>query len=73
MQGIGIVGEVPVAAAYIGELSKAKRRGRFVLLYELVFPAGPVFAVLGGFAALGALFALFGEETSGRTLEELSA
>lgn len=46
VQGIGIGGEVPVAAAYIGELSKAKGRGRFVLLYELVFPAGLLFAAV---------------------------
>ena len=32
IQGIGIGGEVPVAAAYINELSKAHRRGRFFLL-----------------------------------------
>lgn len=46
VQGIGIGGEVPVAAAYIGELSRAKGRGRFVLLYELVFPAGLLFAAV---------------------------
>lgn len=46
LQGVGIGGEVPVAAAYIGELSRAKGRGRFVLLYELVFPAGLLFAAV---------------------------
>ncbi|WP_219413150.1 MFS transporter [Pseudonocardia nigra] len=46
VQGMGIGGEVPVAAAYIGELAKAKNRGRFVLLYELVFPAGTLAAAL---------------------------
>lgn len=46
VQGVGIGGEVPVAAAYIGELSRAKGRGRFVLLYELVFPAGLLFAAV---------------------------
>ncbi len=44
LQGIGLGGEVPIAAAYIAELSKADRRGRFVLLYELVFPVGLVCA-----------------------------
>jgi MFS transporter, putative metabolite:H+ symporter len=39
-QGIGIGGEMPVAAAYIGELSPAHRRGRFFLLYEMIFPIG---------------------------------
>jgi putative MFS transporter len=37
-----------VAATYIGELAKAKGRGRFVLLFELVFPCGILAAsVLG--------------------------
>ena len=48
LQGIGIGGEVPVAITYIAELSRAERRGRFLLLYELVFPIGLVAAVLVG-------------------------
>jgi putative MFS transporter len=40
VQGIGIGGEMPVAAAYISELSKAKGRGKYFLLYELLFPIG---------------------------------
>ncbi|HTZ03685.1 MAG TPA: MFS transporter [Xanthobacteraceae bacterium] len=44
VQGFGLGGEVPVAAAYISELARAKGRGRFVLLYELVFPVGLVAA-----------------------------
>jgi putative MFS transporter len=40
VQGIGIGGEMPVAAVYINELSKAKGRGRFFLLYEMIFPVG---------------------------------
>jgi putative MFS transporter len=48
LQGVGLGGEVPVAAAYISELTKAKGRGRFVLLYELVFPVGLVAAALAG-------------------------
>lgn len=46
IQGIGIGGVVPVAATYINEIIKAKGRGRFVLLYELVFPAGLTIAAL---------------------------
>jgi putative MFS transporter len=42
LQGIGLGGEVPVAATYISELTRARNRGRFVLLYELVFPIGLV-------------------------------
>jgi putative MFS transporter len=40
VQGIGIGGEMPVAAAYISELSPAHRRGKFFLLYEMIFPIG---------------------------------
>jgi MFS transporter, putative metabolite:H+ symporter len=43
-QGIGVGGEMPVAAAYIGELSRAHGRGRYFLLYELIFPVGLVAA-----------------------------
>ena len=40
IQGIGVGGEMPVAAAYISELSKAQGRGRFFMLYEMIFPVG---------------------------------
>ncbi|MDB5762532.1 MAG: rane protein, partial [Herminiimonas sp.] len=40
LQGIGIGGEMPVAAAYISEMSKSNGRGKFFLLYELMFPIG---------------------------------
>ncbi|GAA0746852.1 MFS transporter [Ideonella azotifigens] len=40
IQGIGVGGEVPIAAAYINELSQANGRGRFFILYELIFPLG---------------------------------
>jgi putative MFS transporter len=40
IQGIGVGGEMPVAATYINELSRAHGRGRFFLLYELIFPIG---------------------------------
>jgi MFS transporter, putative metabolite:H+ symporter len=48
IQGIGLGGEVPVGATYINEISRAKGRGRFFLLYELIFPMG-----LTGAAVLG--------------------
>jgi putative MFS transporter len=48
IQGVGLGGEVPVAAVFISELAKAHGRGRFVLLYELVFPIGLVAASLIG-------------------------
>jgi len=71
-QGLGLGAEVPVAATYISELAKAKGRGSFVLLFELVFPVGLVaVAVVGRWivpvgwqylffvGGLPALFALF--------------
>jgi putative MFS transporter len=48
IQGIGLGGEVPIAAAYINELARSKRRGSFFLLYELMFPIGLVAAALVG-------------------------
>ena len=49
LQGIGTGGEVPVASAYINEFIGAKKRGRFFLLYELIFPVGLLFAGLAGY------------------------
>src|SRR3954467_4385495 len=49
LQGIGTGGEVPVASAYINEFIGAKKRGRFFLLYELIFPVGLMFAGIAGF------------------------
>ncbi|KXO98976.1 MFS transporter [Tsukamurella pseudospumae] len=46
LQGLGLGAEVPVAASYIGEITKAHGRGRFVLLYETVFPIGLVCSAL---------------------------
>jgi putative MFS transporter len=40
IQGIGVGGEMPVAATYVNELSRAHGRGRFFMLYELIFPIG---------------------------------
>ena len=40
VQGIGTGGEVPVASAYMNEFVSAKRRGRFFLLYEVLFLFG---------------------------------
>jgi MFS transporter, putative metabolite:H+ symporter len=49
IQGVGLGGEVPVAAAYINEISRAEGRGRFFLIYQLIFPIGLVGASLLGF------------------------
>jgi putative MFS transporter len=40
VQGIGVGGETPIAACYISELSIAKGRGKYFLIYELIFPVG---------------------------------
>lgn len=40
LQGIGIGGEVLVAATYISEIIGPRLRGRFVLVYELAFVGG---------------------------------
>lgn len=48
LQGLGLGAEVPVAATYISELAKACGRGRFVLLFELVFPIGLLAAAVFG-------------------------
>jgi putative MFS transporter len=49
LQGIGTGGEVPVASAYINEFIGARRRGRFFLLYEVIFPVGLMFAGMVGY------------------------
>ncbi len=48
IQGIGLGGEVPVATTYIIEIAREKGRGRFYILYELVFVFGLVIAGLLG-------------------------
>jgi putative MFS transporter len=49
LQGIGTGGEVPVASAYVNEFIGAEKRGRFFLLYEVIFPVGLMFAGMAGF------------------------
>jgi putative MFS transporter len=48
-QGVGTGGEVPVASAYVNEFIGAEKRGRFFLLYEVIFPIGLMFAGMVGF------------------------
>ena len=57
IQGIGVGGEVPVAAVYINELSRARGRGRFFLLYEMIFPIGLMVTGQIGAAAAGLVLA----------------
>ncbi|MEH4661103.1 MFS transporter [Phytobacter diazotrophicus] len=49
LQGIGIGAEVPVASAYINEFIGSQKRGRFFLLYEVIFPVGLMFAGIIGY------------------------
>jgi MFS transporter, putative metabolite:H+ symporter len=49
IQGIGTGGEVPVASAYVNEMIGAGKRGRFFLLYEVIFPVGLMFAGAVGY------------------------
>lgn len=49
IQGIGTGGEVPVASAYINELIGSKKRGKFFLLYEVMFLLGLVGAGIIGY------------------------
>jgi MFS transporter, putative metabolite:H+ symporter len=56
VQGIGTGGEVPVASAYINEYIGSKGRGRFFLLYEVMFLLG----LLGAGVIARALVPVFG-------------
>lgn len=40
IQGIGLGAEVPVAATYMNELTRAQFRGRMVMLFQLIFGSG---------------------------------
>lgn len=42
LQGLGLGGEVPIALAYVNEFARAERRGRFVLIFQCIFPVGIV-------------------------------
>jgi len=48
IQGFGLGGEVPIAAAYISEIARAEGRGKFVLIYENIFAFGLVVAGFAG-------------------------
>jgi putative MFS transporter len=48
VQGIGLGGEVPIAAAYISEIARNDNRGRFFSLYEIIFPIGILAVGLAG-------------------------
>ena len=47
LQGLGLGGELPVAATFVSEISQTKRRGLSVMQYQLVAPIGFLAASLG--------------------------
>ena len=50
IQGLGLGGQVPIAAVYISEIAKAHKRGRFFILYECIFTVGLFLAgIVGSF------------------------
>ncbi len=49
IQGIGLGGEVPIANTYVNEIARAEVRGRFYLLFQMVFGIGLVCAAVLGF------------------------
>jgi putative MFS transporter len=53
IQGLGLGGEVPVAATYVNELARADGRGKFFLLYEQAYSAGRLAAALLGVWVVG--------------------
>ncbi|MFZ0840241.1 MAG: MFS transporter, partial [Xanthobacteraceae bacterium] len=55
IQGIGLGGEIPIMASYIGEFAASKSRGRFALGYQLLFTVGLLFAGLAGVYVIPAL------------------
>lgn len=48
LQGIGLGGEAPMAVTYINEISQTARRGRFVLLFQIMSPVGLMGAAIIG-------------------------
>ena len=48
LQGFGLGGEVPIANTYVSEFAQSSRRGRFVLLQQLMFPVGLTTVALVG-------------------------
>ncbi|SFP72874.1 MFS transporter, putative metabolite:H+ symporter [Amycolatopsis arida] len=55
VQGLGLGAEVPVAAALLNEFVHGRARGRVLMLYKLLFPAGTLAASLVGALLLATL------------------
>ncbi len=48
LQGLGLGGAVPVSATYVNEIIRAKSRGKFVMFFINLFPAGILVASFCG-------------------------
>jgi MFS transporter, putative metabolite:H+ symporter len=48
IQGFGLAAAMPIAATYIAEIAQSKDRGRFVLIYEMLFSVGLLGAAFAG-------------------------
>jgi MFS transporter, putative metabolite:H+ symporter len=64
VQGFGLGGEVPAAAALFNEYLRARNRGRVALIYQSVFIWGAMLTPVIGLA----VFALFGQDMGWRVL-----
>lgn len=64
IQGIGLGGEVPVAAVLMSELLRSKRRGQVGILYQSIFQWGALLTPVLGLV----FFNLFGKELGWRVM-----
>jgi putative MFS transporter len=55
IQGLGLGGEVPIANTYVNEIARAEVRGRFYLLFQMVFGIGLVCAAVLGYLVVPTL------------------
>jgi putative MFS transporter len=64
IQGIGLGGEVPVAAALFNELLRAEKRGRITAIYQSIFQWGAMLTPIIGIV----FFQLFGQDVGWRMM-----
>jgi MFS transporter, putative metabolite:H+ symporter len=64
IQGLGLGGEVPVAAALFNEFLRTEKRGRIALMYQLIFIWGAMLTPVIGLIC----FSLFGQELGWRVM-----
>lgn len=64
VQGLGLGGEVPVAAALFNEFLRAEKRGRVALMYQILFFWGAMLTPIVGLIC----FQIFGQDLGWRVL-----